>query len=163
VGDQVIGNAYTRYLGNALGGRAVLGAAGAAVAPFFRQLGYTAGGTPDHAAGVVSQFMKTVDATGVVDKVAAAATTGADTAPNEGYFQFDQQGIAHGSLLDPGPAPDYPYMANVLLLQKQMRYFLGITGTSIVVDPTHGAPYLPLTPIMHEGVQVPAKFHIFGY
>ncbi|HJW71747.1 MAG TPA: hypothetical protein VJ486_02735 [Geothrix sp.] len=162
VGDQVIGNAYTRYLGNALGGRGVLGAAGAAVAPGFMQLAYTAGGSPDHAAGVVTQFMYTLNGATPAPKVGDAATTAADTTPTEGYFQFDQAGISHGSLLSPGPAPDYPYMTNYLLLQKQMRYFLGFTGTSIVVDPTHGTT-LPIAPVRNEGVLVPAKFDILGY
>jgi hypothetical protein len=157
VGDQVIGNAYTRYLGNALGGRGIFGAAGAAVAPGFMQLAYTAGGTPDHAAGVVAQFMYTLNGTAPAPKVANAATTGADTTPTEGYFQFDQTGISHGSLLDPSN------MTNLLLLQKQMRYFLGITGTAIVVDPTHGAPYLPVAPVKHDGVLVPDQFQILGY
>jgi hypothetical protein len=157
VGDQVIGNAYTRYLGNALGGRGVLGAAGAAIAPGFMQLAYTAGGTPNHAAGVVSQFMFTLNGAAPAAKVGNAATTGADTTPTEGYFQFDQTGISHGSLLDS------TNMTNLLLLQKQMRYFLGITGTTIVVDPTQGGAALPIAPTFAQDVLVPEKFQIFGY
>jgi hypothetical protein len=158
VGDQVIGNDYTRYLGNALGGRAVLGAAGAAVAPGFMQLAYTAGGTPNHTAGVPAQFMYTVTASGLAPKVQDAAIIGTATTPTEGYFQFDQTGIAHGSLLDPSN------MTNLLLLQKQMRYFLGITGTSIVVDPTQGAPALPVAPALTSvDVQVPAHYQILGH
>ncbi len=158
VGDQVIGNDYTRYLGNALGGRAVLGAAGAAVAPGFMQLAYTAGGTPSHTAGVPAQFMYTVTASGLAPKVQDAAIIGTATTPTEGYFQFDQTGIAHGSLLDPSN------MTNLLLLQKQMRYFLGITGTSIVVDPTQSAPALPIAPVLTSvDVQVPARYQILGH
>ncbi len=165
VGDQVIGNAYTRYLGNALGGRAVLGTAGAAVAPGFMQLAYTANGTytvgttsTAHAAGVPAQFMYTVTPTGLAPKVQDAAIIGTATTPTEGYFQFDQAGIAHGSLLDPSN------ITNLMLLQKQMRYFLGITGTSIVVDPTQGAPALPIAPVpMSVDVQVPARYQILGH
>jgi hypothetical protein len=157
VGDQVISNPYTRYLGNALGGREVLGSAGATVAPGFKQLAYTAGGDPDHAAGVPAQFMYTLNGATPAPKVANAAVTGADTTPTQGYFQFDQTGIGHGSLLDPSN------MTNLLLLQKQMRYFLGITGNTIVVDPTHGAPALPIAPVPYTEVQVPEKFHIFGH
>jgi hypothetical protein len=164
VGDQVISNAYTRYFGNALGGRAVLGtAAAAAVAPNFSQLAYTAGGaTAPHAAGVVSQFMFTVTAGASAPKVANAAVSAAATTPSEGYFQFDQTNIGHSSLLDPGPAPTYPTMANVLLIQRQVRYFLGITGSTIVVDPTQSTA-LPIAPVPVREVQVPAQFVIFGH
>ncbi|HJU83360.1 MAG TPA: hypothetical protein VJ600_04050 [Holophagaceae bacterium] len=135
-GDLVITNPYTRYFGNALGGRGVLGAG--YVAPNFMQLGYTAGGTPNHAAGVVgTPFMYTIGGSGLAPKVGAAAITAADTTPNEGYFQFDQPGISHGFLLDPS------HPTNIYLGQKQMVYFLGVTGTSIVVDPTQTAPFLP--------------------
>ena len=157
VGDQVIGNPYTRYLGNALGGREVLGAAGAAVAPGFKQLAYTAGGTPAHAAGVPAQFMFTLSGGAPAPKVANAAVAATDTTPTEGYFQFDQTGIGHSSLLDPTASP-----ANTGLLQKQMRYFLGITGTALVVDPTQGAA-LPVAPLSLPGLQVPAKYTILGH
>jgi hypothetical protein len=164
VGDQVISNAYTRYFGNALGGRAVLGtAAAAAIAPNFSQLAYTAGGaTAPHAAGVVTQFMFTLTAGAAAPKVANAAVSPAATTPSEGYFQFDQTNIGHSSLLDPGPAPTYPYMANVLLIQRQVRYFLGITGNTIVVDPTQSTA-LPIAPVPVKEVQVPAQFVIFGH
>jgi hypothetical protein len=158
VGDTVIGNPYTRYLGNALGGREVLGAAGAAVAPGFKQLAYTAGGTPPHAAGVPAQFMYTIAGGALAPKVANAAVTGADTTPTEGYFQFDQTGINHSSLLDPTAS-----LANTGLLQKQMRYFLGITGVALVVDPTQGGAALPLAPLSFPDVQVPEKFLILGH
>lgn len=158
VGDTVIGNPYTRYLGNALGGREVLGAAGAAVAPGFKQLAYTAGGTPPHTAGVPAQFMYTIAGGALAPKVANAAVTGADTTPTEGYFQFDQGGINHSSLLDPTAS-----LANTGLLQKQMRYFLGITGVALVVDPTQGGAALPLAPLSFPDVQVPEKFLILGH
>jgi hypothetical protein len=157
VGDQVIGNPYTRYLGNALGGREVLGAAGAAVAPGFKQLAYTAGGTPAHAAGVPAQFMFTLTAGAPAPKVANAAIAATDTAPTQGYFQFDQTGIGHGSLLDPTASP-----TNTGLLQKQMRYFLGITGTTLVVDPTQGGA-LPLVVPAFPEVPAPEKYQIFGH
>ena len=164
VGDQVISNAYTRYFGNALGGRAVLGtAAAAAVAPGFMQLAYTAGGaTLPHAAGVVSQFMYTITAGALAPKVANAAVSPAATTPNEGYFQFDQANIGHSSMLDPGPAPTYPNMGNVLLIQRQVRYFLGITGATIVVDPTQSAA-LPIAPVPVQEIQVPEQYVIFGH
>lgn len=157
VGDQVITNPYTRYFGNALGGREVLGPDGAAVAPLFKQLAYTAGGTPNHAAGVPAQFMFTLNGATPAPKVADAATTGAATAPSQGYFQFDQAGIGHSSLLDPSN------MTNLLLVQKQVRYFLGITGSTIVVDPTQGGAALPIAPVPFTELQVPEKFHIFGH
>ncbi len=156
VGDQVISNPYTRYFGNALGGREVLGAAGAAVAPGFKQLAYTAGGTPDHAAGVVAQFMFTLSGVTPAPKVANAAVAPTDTTPSEGYFQFDQTGISHSSLLDPSN------MTNLGLIQRQMRYFLGVTGNTIVVDPTQGTA-LPIAPVPVQDVQVPERFTIFGH
>ena len=155
VGDQVISNAYTRYLGNALGGREVLGAAGAAVAPGFMQLAYTA--SAGHAAGVPAQFMFTVASGTPAPKVADAAIAGNATGPTEGYFQFDQTGISHSSLLDPSN------MTNLMLIQKQMRYFLGITGTTLVVDPTQDSSVLPIAPVPVQGVQVPAKYTILGH
>ena len=154
LGDQVISNAYTRYLGNALGGREILGAAGASVAPGFKQLAYTAGGTPAHAAGVVSQFMLTLSGGTPAPKVANAAVIGSATTPTEGYFQFDQTGISHGSLLDPSN------MTNLLLVQKQMRYFLML---GIVVDPTQGAPALPVAPVSYNEVAIPERYTILGH
>jgi hypothetical protein len=53
-------------------------------------------------------------------------------------------------------------MANVLLIQRQVRYFLGITGSTIVVDPTQSAA-LPIAPVPVQEVQVPAQFVIFGH
>lgn len=157
VGDQVISNPYTRYLGNALGGREVLGAAGAAVAPGFKQLAYTAGGTPSHAAGVPATFMFTLAGGVPAPKVANAAVTVSDTTPTQGYFQFDQAGINHSSMLDPTASA-----VNTGLIQKQVRYFMGVTGVSLVVDPTQGAS-LPVAPPVFPGVQVPAKYLILGH
>jgi hypothetical protein len=159
VGDQVIGNPYTRYLGNALGGREVLGTAGAAVAPGFKQLAYTAG---SHAAGVPAQFMLTLNGTTPAPKVADAATTASAVTPTEGYFQFDQTGISHGSLLDPAN------MTNLALIQKQVRYFLGMGAlipgaTSIVVDPTQGGAAFPIAPAMHKDVEVAPVWPILGF
>jgi len=158
VGDTVISNPYTRYLGNALGGREVLGSAGAAVAPGFKQLAYTAGGTPAHAAGVPALFMFTLTGGAPAPKVANAAIAATDITPTQGYFQFDQTGINHSSLLDPTAS-----LANTGMLQKQMRYFLGITGVALVVDPTQGGAALPLAPLSFPGVQVPAQFTILGH
>jgi hypothetical protein len=169
-GDTVIANPYTRYFGNALGGRAVLGlgapapvaAAAAAVAPNFQQLAYS---DTTHAAGVPAQFMLTLTAGAPAPKVANAATNGAATGPTEGYFQFDQTGIGHSSMLD---------LTNQLnslgLIQKQVRYFLGgnggfgIVGTNLVVDPYFPGPALPIavSPVDVE-VKVPATWTILGY
>ncbi len=164
VGDQVIGNDYTRYLGNALGGRGLLGTD---IAPGFAQLAYTANGTytvgttsTAHAAGVPSQFMLTLNGSGApTPKMNDAAVAATATTPTEGYFQFDQAGIAHGSLLDPTNP------VNISLLQRQMMYFL---GAGIVVDPTQGAPALPAarpaaSPLAAPVVQVPSRYQILGH
>lgn len=151
-GDMVIPNAYTRYFGNALGGREVLGAAGAAVAPGFKQLGYVGAATPR----VPAAFMYTL--TGPkVDFAAASATA---TAPVEGYFQFDQAGVSHGFLLDPAASPTATYLA-----QRQMVYFLTL---GIVVDPTVSGTALPKTaakliPGMAGEILLPPVLKIFGY
>jgi hypothetical protein len=118
-GDMVVPNAFTRAFGNALGGRGVLGGAGNAVAPGFFQLGY---GTADR---IPAPFLFAVAG----PKAEPAALTPAATGPGEGYFQFDQPGVTHDFLLDPAD-PD------ILLGQTQLAYFLGITGTALVVDPT---------------------------
>jgi len=155
-GDLTISNAYTRYFASALGGREVLGAAGASLAPAFRQLAYTAGGTPAHAAGVVgTPFLFTLSGATPAPKVANAAVSGAATTPTEGYFQFDQTAIGHTSLLSPTASP-----TNTGLLQKQMRYFFLM---NLVVDPTQGAPALPLAPVQIPDVQVPERFTILGH
>ena len=160
-GDLVITNPYTRYFGNALGGRAVLGlgntaanaAAAAAVAPGFAQLAYS---DTTHTTAVPSQFMLTLTAGAPAPKTGVAAASGAATTPTEGYFQFDQAGIGHSSLLD---------LTNQLnslgLTQKQMRYFISL---GIVVDPYFAAPALPIevAPVDVE-VKVPATWDILGY
>jgi hypothetical protein len=199
-GDLVIGNAYTRYFANALGGREVLGTAGAVVAPGFMQLAYTAdgaftvgGASTAHAAGVVgTPFMYTVTDGALAPKVQAAAISALDTTPNEGFFQFDQTGIGHSTLLDPTDSP----IATVLI-QRQMAYFLGtyevyvtaqaagsastrqsLTGTTgvalplplastpVVIDPTQVDQLvlaLPPSASSYRGIQVPKKATIFGY
>jgi hypothetical protein len=127
-GDLYIGNPYTRYFANALGGREVLGAAGAAVAPGFKQLAYTAGGTPNHAAGTPAQFLFTITGGAMAPKAANAATSASAITPTEGYFQMDQSDTAHTSI--------YDYVSRPItygLIQKQMRYFL---ANGAVVDPT---------------------------
>lgn len=153
VGDQVIGNAYTRYFANGLGGREVLGTAGAAIGPNFKQLGYAGGAAPR----IPATFLFTLNGSTPAPKVAFAALTAADTAPKEGYFQFDQAGIGHSSLLDPTNP------ANAALIQKQMLYFLGVTGNTIVVDPTQSAPGLPVAPGPNADVKVPAVYEILGF
>jgi len=155
-GDLTISNAYTRYFANALGGREVLGAAGASLAPAFKQLAYTAGGTPAHAAGVVgTPFLFTLSGSAPAPKVADAAVSGAATTPTEGFFQFDQASIGHTSLLSPTASP-----TNTGLLQKQMRYFFLL---NLVVDPTQGAPALPIAPVALRDIQVPERFTILGH
>ena len=138
-GDIYIGNAYTRYFASALGGREVLGAAGAAVAPGFKQLAYTTGGTPNHATGVPAQFLFTITGGAPAPKAAPAAISASMITPTEGYFQMDQADTAHTSI--------YDYVSRPItygLIQKQIRYFLGapsVVGTTnpIVVDPTQSA------------------------
>jgi hypothetical protein len=158
VGDLVIPNDNTRYLGNALGGRGVLGAAGAAVAPGFKQLGYLGGATPR----IPATFMYSLDAstgapTPKVDFAAALATA---TAPAEGYFQFDQAGVSHGFLLDPTNS-----LAATQLAQRQMVYFLKL---GIVVDPAVSGAALPKTtakaiPGLAGEILLPPVLKIFGY
>jgi hypothetical protein len=127
-GDKVITNPYTRYFGNALGG---LGVVGDDIDPGFFQLGYGAADT------VPVLFMKKL---GGAPKDESAALLPTATTPNEGYFQFNQTGIEHGALLDLStPATQ----ANAAIMQLQMVYFLGITGTAIAVDPTQPALALP--------------------
>ncbi|GAC1450127.1 MAG: hypothetical protein PVSMB11_11410 [Desulfuromonadaceae bacterium] len=151
-GDLVIPNANTRYFGNALGGREVLGTTGAAVAPGFKQLGYQGGRIP-------APFMFTLDSAGApTPKVAVAATSATDTAPIEGYFQFDQTGVSHGFLLDPTASATATGLA-----QKQMIYFL---SRGIVVDPS--ATGLPKTsarivPGLAGEILLPPVLKIFGY
>ncbi|MDD2539633.1 MAG: Ig-like domain-containing protein [Desulfuromonadaceae bacterium] len=156
-GDMVIPNANTRYFGNALGGRAVLGAAGAAVAPGFKQLGYIGAATPR----IPATFMYTLDAAGVpTPKVDFAAASAAATAPTEGYFQFDQTGVSHGFLLDPTGSATATGLA-----QRQMVYFLTL---GIVVDPTVSSAALPKTsakmvPGLAGEILLPPVLKIFGY
>jgi spore maturation protein SpmB len=130
-GDLVITNPYTRYFGNALGG---LGLVGDDIAPGFFQLGYGAADT------VPVIFMDTLSGASPVPKDESAALLPTATSPNEGYFEFDQPGIEHGALIDLStPATQ----ANAAIMQLQMLYFLGITGTSLAVDPTQSALALP--------------------
>lgn len=144
-GDLVIPNANTRYLGSALGGRGVLGAAGAAVAPGFKQLGYN--GTTSAPVPFMTPF-------------AVAATSTADTAPTEGYFQFNQTGVSHGFLLDPTGSAVATGLA-----QRQMVYFLTL---GIVVDPTVTGAALPKTaarmvPGLAGEILLPPVLNILGY
>src|SRR5512133_861796 len=143
-GDQVISNTFTRYLANALGGRAVLGTtAAAAIGPNFSQLAYTAAGaylvggttSTSHAAGVVgTPFMFTLNP-GPAPKVANAAISVLATTPTEGYFQFNQTGVGHAFILNPANP------VAITLGQRQLVYWL---GTGLVVDPTQQGPALPM-------------------
>ena len=145
VGDLVIPNANTRYFGSALGGRGVLGVAGSAVAPGFKQLGYS--GTTSASVPFMAPF-------------AVAATAATDTGPTEGYFQFNQAGVSHGFLLDPTASPTATGLA-----QRQMVYFLTL---GIVVDPTVSGTALPKTtarmvPGLAGEILLPPVLKIFGY
>lgn len=123
VGDLVIPNESTRYLGSSLGGREVLGESGAAVAPGFRQLGYLGDTTPR----VPAPFLYTLVAGAPSPKVGFAAfLLGSDTTPTEGYFQFDLPGVTHGFLINPADS-------TITLGQTQMLQWL-LRG--VVVDPT---------------------------
>ena len=151
VGDLVIPNASTRYLGNALGGRGVLGAAGAALAPGFDQLAYLDGSVP-------ATFMYTLSGVVPTPKTAVAATSPAATTPTEGYFQFNQAGVSHGFLLDPTGSPTATAYG-----QKQMVYFL-LAG--IVVDPSaSGVPKTAakLVPGLAGEILLPPVLNILGY
>ena len=128
-GDLVIPNSSSRYLGNALGGRGVLGTPAAlAVAPGFAQLSYADGRLP-------SSFMLTLSGGIVAPKTAIAASSAAATSPVEGYFQFDQPDVTHGFLIDQAHSP-----TSVQLAQRQMFYYL---RNGIVVDPTLSSAALP--------------------
>jgi hypothetical protein len=121
IGDQVIGNDYTRYLGNALGGREVLGSAGALVAPGFKQLGYFIVPAP----GVLAPFLYTLEDGSLVLKADRAAPMGSSvTTPVEGYFQFPLPDLSatHSYLMEPGS-----------LAQVQLLHFL---ARGVVVDPS---------------------------
>ena len=153
-GDLVIPNSSTRYFGNALGGRGVLGTAEAqAVAPGFDQLSYLSGRVP-------APFMFDLSGGAPVPKTAPAAVSALAGSPAEGYFQFDQPDVSHGFLIDPVSSP-----ASILLAQRQMFYFL---TTGLVVDPTVTSPALPkavatgTTGIRWE-VQPPTVMKVFGY
>jgi len=122
-GDTTITNPYTRYFGNALGG---LGVLGADVAPGFFQLEYKTG---DDTSPVPGPFMFTLSSSTPVLKEEPAAYQSNATGPAEGYFQFDQAGMYHGSLID------LTNPTNAGLLQKQMLYFFGVGGASIAIDP----------------------------
>jgi hypothetical protein len=156
MGDQVISNPYTRYFGNALGGREVLGPLGAAVAPGFRQLGYVGGASPR----IPAAFMYTLDGATPAPKVAFAAALPVTTAttPSEGYFQFDQAGIGHTFLL----RPEAGHPGNIVLGQTQLLYFLGVTGNSVIVDPSAALDAKVVTPTM-DLVKAPARFTILGH
>ncbi|WP_129128379.1 hypothetical protein [Geomonas oryzae] len=128
-GDLVIPNSATRYLGDALGGRGVLGTPAAlAVAPGFDQLSYLSGRVP-------APFMMTLADGAPVFKIAPAAGSAAATAPREGYFQFDQPDATHGMLIDQASSP-----VTFQLAQRQMVYFV---RNGIAVDPTVTSAALP--------------------
>lgn len=154
-GDLVIPNANTRYFGNALGGREVLGAPGAKIAPGFKQLGYGGSASPR----IPAPFIYTLDSAGApAPKVDFAAASATATAPVEGYFQFDQTGVSHGFLLDPTGSATATGLA-----QKQMIYFL---KAGIVVDPS--ASGLPkstarMVPGLAGEILLPPVLKIFGY
>jgi hypothetical protein len=131
VGDVVIPNYTTRYLGQALGGRTLFGYD---FAPGFSQLIYKGDTAPK------APFM--AGATPTTVKAAAAAYTPAATSPLEGYFQFNQTAIVHQFLLGPNllaSDPNYgAQVANTQNAQKQLLFFLGGpggAGAKIVVDP----------------------------
>lgn len=164
-GDLVITNPYSRYFGNALGGRAVLGtSAAAAVGPNFSQLAYSAGGTypsssAAHAAGVVgTPFMFTLSGSTPAPKVANAATSASATTPKEGFFQYDQTSIAHAFIINPANP------LAIALSQRQLVYYL---KTGLVVDPTQQSGTLPIagSVSLPEDMifQAPGKITILGH
>jgi hypothetical protein len=159
VGDGSIPNTFARYFGNALGGREVLGTTAPAaavvnaIAPLFKQLAYVGGGTPSHAAVVPAQFMYTITNGALAQKFTTAAAAPTSPGPTQGYFQFDQPGIGHNSLIDPSN------MTNLTLLQRQMAIFLGY---GVVMDPTQvAAP--TIAPVPLNALQWNEPFRIIGY
>ena len=154
VGDLVIPNENTRYFGNALGGREVLGAAAAAIAPGFKQLSYIT------ASRIPSSFMYTLTAGAPAPKTGAAALNRSGSAtPAEGYFQFDQTGIDHGFLID-NTTP-----ANTALAQSQMVQFLLYGG---IIDPastpaTAKQVVAEQIPALYNDVRLPPVVNILGY
>jgi len=166
-GDQVISNTFTRYFASALGGEAVLGsAAAAAIAPNFSQLAYTAGGTylvggalpTAHAAGVVGNPFLFSSLSPLTPKVLPAAISALATAPKEGYFQFDQTGIAHAFLINPANP------VGITLGQRQLSYWL---NTGLVVDPTQQSATMPtVSPVaLPQSMifQAPERITILGH
>ena len=153
-GDLVIPNTSSRYFGNALGGRGLLGSPAAlAVAPGFDQLSYADGQLP-------SSFLLTLSGGVAVPKTVPAASSETAPGPTEGYFQFDQPDVTHGFLIDQAHSP-----LSIQLAQRQMVYFL-LTG--LVVDPTVSSAALPrvsAAAAAGPGWQVspPAAMRIFGY
>jgi hypothetical protein len=154
-GDLVIPNDSSRYFGNALGGREVLGTPAArAVAPGFAQLTYADGRFP-------SSFMLTLTGGLPVPKKVAAASSATATGPLEGYFQFDQPGVTHGFLLDPTSSPTATQLA-----QRQMVYYLSPSG--LAVDPSVVSLALPRVALVSPaGVAwqpaAPPVMRVFGY
>jgi hypothetical protein len=147
-GDQTIPNSSTRYFGNALGGRGVLGFD---IAPGFKQLSYADGRLP-------SSFMVTLAGGAIVPKTAPAANSVAALSPTEGYFQFDQSDVTHSFLIDPADA------VSIQLAQRQMFYYL-LTG--LVVDPTVTSAALPKLVISSMPglgkVAIPSVLPVSGY
>jgi hypothetical protein len=159
VGDGSIPNVFARYLGNALGGREVLGTSAPAaavvnaIAPLFKQLAYVGGGTPSHAATVPAQFMYTLTSGAPAPKFTTAAAAPAGPGPTQGYFQFDQPGIGHNSLIDPSN------MTNLALVQRQMAVYL---GSGFALDPTQGAAGMVVGVPLKE-LQWNEPFRIIGH
>ena len=153
-GDLVVPNANSRYFGNALGGRGVLGSPAAfAVAPGFEQLSYASGRVP-------ALFMFTLTGGGLQPKSAPAASSATAAGPEEGYFQFDQADVSHALLIDQTGSP-----VSNQLAQRQMVYFV-LTG--LVVDPTVTSAALPKVTVGAGTVRSwkvtpPAAMKIFGY
>lgn len=154
IGDLVIPNENTRYFGNALGGREVLGATAAAIAPGFKQLSYIT------ASRIPSSFMYTLTAGAPAPKTGAAALNRSGSAtPAEGYFQFDQAGVDHGFLID-NTTP-----VNTALAQSQMVQFLLYGG---IIDPmsTPAAAkqaFADHAPVLYNDVRLPPVLNILGY
>ncbi len=160
VGDLVIPNENTRYLGNALGGRGILNTAAAlAIAPGFSQLKYIDTTLPalfmyTRTGGVVDGAL-----TAKVDFARDQAVAGAT--PAEGYFQFKLDGtgtsVGHGFLID------FATPANTVLAQSQMVAFL---SKGVVIDPTTAGPLAKRaytgSPLTQE-IMFPPVANILGY
>jgi hypothetical protein len=122
------------------------------VAPGFKQLGYVGAAAPR----IPAPFLFTLNGVTPAPKVDFAAALTATSGPTEGYFQFDQVGVAHTFLLD----PKNPVIS---LAQRQLVMSL-LHGW--VVDPTLAAPRFVNAvdlPQVQTDMLVPERYTVLGH